>query len=81
MGRSRHPIRVIEDAFQYAESKAWRFIDAGSSSHAWGRLYCSERSRDGCKVSVWSTPRVPEDHAENLRRQVNKCPHGTEQRK
>ena len=34
-----------------------------------------ERSRDGCKISVWSTPRVPEHHAKHIRRQVDNCPH------
>lgn len=80
MGRPRHPTRVIEEAVRYAENRGWRFIEAGSSSHAWGRLYCRERSRDGCMLSIWSTPRVPENHAAHLRREVKKCPHGAGQK-
>ncbi|HXV62901.1 MAG TPA: hypothetical protein VEK15_19540 [Vicinamibacteria bacterium] len=68
MARPTHPRRVIEEAVQYADSRGWRFVEAGGSSHAWGRLYCPEESREGCMLSVWSTPRVPENHARQIRR-------------
>ena len=38
--------------------------------HVWGRLYCPARVRGGCMISVFSTPRVPENHADYIRRQV-----------
>ena len=75
MKRKRHHNKEIEKAIKYAESKNWRFKIAGKSSHVWGRLYCAEESRDGCKISIWSTPRVPQDHASQIRKAVTRCPH------
>ena len=56
-----------------------RKAKAGLSSpvkgHAWGRLYCVHHDRDGCMVSVWSTPRSAGYHARALVRAVDRCPH------
>ena len=41
-----------------------------------GRLLCPHASRGGCIVSVWSTPRVAENHARQIRSKVDSCPHG-----
>lgn len=74
MGRPRHPDKHIEKAICYAESLGWR-VEI-SDGHAWGRLFCQQSTRDGCIVSVWSTPRVPENHhARHIRREVDLCPH------
>ncbi|MEL7668407.1 MAG: hypothetical protein AAGU73_09450 [Actinomycetota bacterium] len=78
MTRYRHPKRTIEDALQYAESKGWRVVPSGGSSHAWGRLYCPHdnpecRCGQHCVTSIASTPRVPEDHAAQIRRRVDGC--------
>jgi hypothetical protein len=73
MSRSRHPKPAIEKAVQYAEQLGWRV--EMSKGHAWGRLYCPLSSRDGCIVSVWSTPRSPENHARHIRSAVDACPH------
>ena len=78
MGRPIHPKKEIEAAVQYAESKGWRFIDAGKSAHAWGRLFCPEQSRDGCQMSIWSTPKSADNHGKQIRRTVDRCPHGGE---
>jgi len=53
VARKRHPIKVIEEAVQYAESQGWTVIPSGKSAHAWGILRCSG---DCSQVSVWSTP-------------------------
>ena len=74
MTRSRHPDQHIERAIQYAESLGWRV--ALSNGHAWGRLFCPYASRGGCIVSVWSTPRVAENHARQIRSKVDSCQHG-----
>lgn len=76
MDRPKHPKKEIEQAVRYAEEHGWRYISAGGSAHCWGRLYCPERSRDGCMMSIWSTPRSPANHAEQILRAVKKCPHG-----
>ncbi len=75
MNRRQHPNKEIEAAIKYAENLRWRYRQAGSSAHAWGRLLCPFESRDGCIISVWSTPRNPYNHAEQIRRRVDQCPH------
>jgi hypothetical protein len=80
MPRPRHPNKEIEAAVKYAEERGWRFIEPGGSAHAWGRLFCPHNDRDGCRMSVWSTPRSPENHARQIRRVVARCSHGEESR-
>ena len=73
MARPRHPNSHIEKAVQYAEATGWRFV--ASNGHAWGRLLCPWSTREGCLISVWSTPKVPENHARHIRNKVDSCPH------
>jgi hypothetical protein len=73
MNRARHPNKHIQDAVKYAERRGWRV--EMSAGHAWGRLFCPRHDRDGCQFSVWSTPRNPENHAKQIRRRVDACPH------
>ncbi|MFG0315286.1 MAG: hypothetical protein ACF8LL_14015 [Phycisphaerales bacterium] len=73
MSRPRHPKPEIEKAVQYAEQLGWTVRMA--SGHAWGRLYCPLSSREGCIISVWSTPRSPSNHARHIRNAVDRCPH------
>lgn len=75
MSISKHPSKHIQEAIEYAEDEGWRIIETGKSSHAFCRLYCPERSRDGCKMSVWSTPRNERSHARQIKRRVDRCPH------
>jgi hypothetical protein len=74
--RNRHPNKDIESAIQYAEDHGWECQKSGSSSHAWGRLYCPLRTPDGDMLSIWSTPRDPKMHARMICQRVNKCNHG-----
>ncbi len=76
MTRPRHPKPEIEKAIQYAEELGWKA--ELSNGHAWGRLFCPQSTRDGCIVSIWSTPRSPENHARQLRKVVDRCPHGND---
>lgn len=76
MARARHPNKEIESAIRHAEAQGWRVLEGGS--HAWGFLYCPERTRVGCRVPVYSTPRNPEGHARRLRERVAGCPHRQE---
>lgn len=75
MGRKKHPNKEIEGAIQYAEKAGWRYKETGDSAHAWGRLLCPLEERDGCSMSVWSTPRSVEVHAKQIQRKINSCPH------
>ena len=75
MSRKKHPSKEIEAAIQYAESHGWHYKQAGSSAHAWGRLLCPLHRREGCMMSIWSTPRNPYVHAEQIKKQVANCTH------
>ena len=76
VARPKHPKREVEAALSHAEAMGWRVGVGGS--HAWGRIFCpyndSEcRCGEFCITSVWSTPRCPGNHADALRRVVDKC--------
>ena len=65
------PNKEIEEAVRHAESHGWSV--RMSNGHAWGKLYCPRNSRDGCLISVWSTPRNAENHARGILRAVARC--------
>ena len=76
MKRARHPKSEIEDVLRYAEEKEWR-VEVGGS-HAWGKIYCpfnEKNCRDGvfCIMSIWSTPKNPRNHANQIRQKINTC--------
>jgi len=73
MSRPRHPDKHIEHSVQYAESLGWEV--RMSKAHAWAHIRCPLGSRGGCIVSVWSTPRNAENHARQIRRDIDNCPH------
>ena len=75
MVRKTHPNKEIEKAICFAEDQDWRYKKVGGSAHAWGRLNCPKENREGCAMSVWSTPKNPENHAKQIVRNVKKCPH------
>ena len=73
MPTDRHPSRVIESALAYARREGWTVIKSrGGSAHAWGVMRCPG---DCAQVSIFSTPRVPENHARALHRAVDRCLH------
>jgi hypothetical protein len=76
--RPRHPNKEIEAAVSHLESLGWIWKKAGTSAHAWGRMLCAHHDRNGCQVSVWSTPRNPQKHAASLMRAGKRCPHEKE---
>lgn len=71
MSRPRHPNKEVEEAVQYAESEGWTVRMQGH----WGRLYCEHADRDGCHFGVWSTPKNAGNHAKQIKRDVDRCPH------
>lgn len=73
MARPRHPHKAVEAAVRDAEQRGWRWRKGGG--HCWGRLLCAFADRDGCRVSVWSTPRDGDVHAAQIRRVIGACPH------
>ncbi|MYK40526.1 MAG: hypothetical protein F4049_09950 [Gemmatimonadetes bacterium] len=70
-----HPNKHIRAAIAYALDHGWTVRRAGPRAHTWGRLYCALRDRTGCARAVYSTPKNPEDHAKDIRRAVDRCPH------
>lgn len=78
MARKRHTKKVVEEAVAYAEERGWGFSKASGHTHVRGSLRCPHEGRDGCTIFVYSTPRVPHDHAEQIRKRVDRCPHRPE---
>lgn len=70
----RHPNKEIRAAIDDMVSAGWRIQKR--SGHAWGRAFCPGGAQ-GCRppTSIWSTPRVPELHARQLRRAIAQCEH------
>ena len=66
-----HPNKHIREALNYAEERGWLFTK--SYGHAFGRIRCGHGHRL-CQMSIWSTPRSPENHARAIRRKVDACP-------
>lgn len=73
--RSNHPNKHIREAIRYAESKGWTVTKADPRAHIWGMLWCMQRTQEGCRIRVMSTPRNPEGHARDIRRDVDRCLH------
>lgn len=73
--RPKHPNKDIERALKYAESKGWRYQSSGNSAHAWGRILCPLANREGHAMSIWSTPKCAENHAKQIKRNVDACEH------
>ncbi len=67
-----HPDKHIREALNYAESQDWTIQKSGPRAHAWGIIYCGCGHRL-CRMSIWSTPRNPQNHARAIRRKVDRC--------
>jgi len=68
-----HPNKHIRQALEYAENQGWSIQKSGPRAHAWGRIMCGHGHAD-CRMSIWSTPRSPQDHARDIERKVDRCP-------
>ena len=73
--RPQHPDKDIEKAVKYAEKRGWVYHPSGNSAHAWGRLLCPLKKREGCSMSVWCTPRNPQNHAKQIKKRIDECIH------
>jgi hypothetical protein len=80
MRRSKHPNKEIEGSISYAEENGWTYKDSGKSAHAWGQLLCPLHTREGHRIMIWSTPRSSYNHAQQIRRAVDKCQHEAEEK-
>jgi hypothetical protein len=70
---NRHPNKEIRAAIEEMIKAGWRIEKR--EGHSWGRAFCPGGSA-GYRppMSIWSTPRVPERHARQLRRAIDQCP-------
>jgi hypothetical protein len=64
----------VEDAVAYAEARQWTWRALGH----WGRLFCPHADRGGCQVGVFSTPKNAGNHARQIIRAIERCPHAKE---
>jgi hypothetical protein len=78
MPRKKHPDKNIEASVVYAEERGWIYKESGNSSHAWGRLLCPLHTREGHQMSIWTTPRNTYNHAEQIKKLVDRCAHREE---
>ncbi|WP_082545428.1 MULTISPECIES: hypothetical protein [unclassified Sphingomonas] len=76
MARKTHKSKEIESVLKELEALGWTVVEG--KGHAWGLLRCptnSSECRCGefCQMSVWSTPKNPEQHAKKLRQKALAC--------
>lgn len=71
MERRKHSSKEVAAAIAYALDRGWTFREMGH----FGRLFCPHADRDGCQVGVNGTPKNAEDHAKQIRRAIDRCPH------
>ncbi|WP_336932417.1 hypothetical protein [Acinetobacter bereziniae] len=70
--RPKHPNKHIEAAIEYALENGWKYIETGNSAHAFCILRCIQGHGDH-SMSVYSTPKKPEDRAKDILKMVKKC--------
>lgn len=73
MSGKKHPNKDIRKALKSAKKLGWELLV--SKGHPFGILICGQ----GCRMSIWSTPRNPENHAKRINKFVSSCPHKKEE--
>ena len=76
MARKTHKSKEIEAVLQELDGHGWTVVEG--KGHAWGILRCPTNSKECrcgefCQMSVWSTPKNPEQHARKLRQKALAC--------
>ncbi|MDQ3758294.1 MAG: hypothetical protein M3394_10645 [Actinomycetota bacterium] len=72
--RIRHPKKEVEQALRAAEARGWTVV-LTPRGHRWGEMRCPYDGAGRCRISIWSTPRNPGNHAHAIGRGVRNCPH------
>ena len=77
MSRKKHTSKEIEAVLRELEHLGWT-VTASKRGHAWGFLRCPKNDKDCrcgefCQMSVWSTPRNPQQHAKQLKQKALSC--------
>ena len=68
----KHPNKHINEAIEYAVKNGWDVVETGNSGHAFCRLKCNKGHSEH-QMSVWSTPRSPENHAKQIKAKIKQC--------
>ncbi|HNC04454.1 MAG: hypothetical protein H6996_07070 [Moraxellaceae bacterium] len=68
----KHPNKHIREAIKHAMANGWEIVDAGKSAHAFCRLRCVAGHTEH-QMSIWSTPKSPENHAKQILHKVQQC--------
>lgn len=69
---AKHPNKSIQAALEYAKKHGL----GNSAFWALSSLFCRLRCKQGHtehQMSIWSTPRNPENHAKQILRKVKEC--------
>lgn len=69
---AKHPNKSIQAALEYAKKHGWEIVPSGRSAHSFCRLRCKQGHTEH-QMSIWSTPRNPENHAKQILRKVKEC--------
>jgi hypothetical protein len=73
----KHPNKHIREAIKLAVANGWEMVDTGKSAHAFCRLRCVAGHTEH-QMSIWSTPKNPENHAKQILHKVQQC-HGVQE--
>lgn len=68
----KHPNKHIREAIKLAIANGWEMVDTGKSAHAFCRLRCVAGHTEH-QMSIWSTPKHPENHAKQILHKVQQC--------
>lgn len=73
------PSKEILAAIRDLEAAGWRIQPAGGRAHAYARAYCPG-GHQGCRpLTIYGTPRVPENEAAKIARALARCEHSGEE--
>lgn len=74
------PAKEILAAVRDMEATGWRVQIAGGRAHAYARAYCPGGSTGCPPLTIYGTPKVPENEAAKIRRALARCPHTGEEK-
>lgn len=73
------PAKEILAAIGDLESAGWKIHYTGGRAHAYAKAYCPGGSACCPPLTVYGTPRVPENEAAKLKRALRRCAHVSEE--
>ena len=69
-----HSKKEVRHALNDAVAAGFLVKESGGHGHSWGYINCQYAECMG-RMSVWSTPRDQDDHAEQIRRFIRRPKH------